>query len=541
MTRKTLPIAVLLILLQGVNLWAQLDVGIVLPFENNTRDPNLEWISEGFVESLTSNLASPRVLMLGRRERAAAFDTLGIPHANILSLATVYTVAKELDATRVIIGSYEYKDGALVADAQLLEMDGPRVAEKFTESGALKDLMELQTGLAWQIQSYLRPNLTLSKIEYIKEQKGPRLEAFENYIRGLLSTERAPQIRYLREAQRLDARYTKPAFDLGMIYFQDEDYPTSVPWLSKLQRGDEDYLEANYFLGLAYLKLGQYERSAAALRVIAQRLPLNEVQNNLGIALSRQERPGAVQYFEKAVQNEPEDPDYQFNLGYTYWKQGRYEEALGPLKNALQLQRRPLWWTVYIQSLEKANQTAESAQQKQLFQQQFSGWVAPPNLDNLERPKDDYDGVSLHQLLMLVQIQTEQKHQKLTLEEHVALHYQRAQELEKEGFEREAIDELQLAIEYDPDDAPSYQELARLYLKSDRYEEASKSLSRSLQREENADSYLLLAKVYLEQGKLAEAEAQLNAALRLKPYSTEAATLREEINARTPASQDSRR
>ena len=58
-------------LLWGTSLLAQFDVGVVLPFENNTRDPNLDWISESFVEVLSEDLASPRFILLDRRERAA--------------------------------------------------------------------------------------------------------------------------------------------------------------------------------------------------------------------------------------------------------------------------------------------------------------------------------------------------------------------------------------------------------------------------------------------------------------------------------------
>src|SRR3990172_1117658 len=104
---KSLPAAVFAAFLWGTTLGAQVDVGVVLPFENNSRDPSLDWISESFVEVLSSHLASPRFLLLDRRERAAAFDSLGIPaNADILSDATIYKVAQALDANKVILGNY---------------------------------------------------------------------------------------------------------------------------------------------------------------------------------------------------------------------------------------------------------------------------------------------------------------------------------------------------------------------------------------------------------------------------------------------------
>ena len=528
--------AILLCLfLCGTRLFAQFDVGIVLPFENNSRDPQLDWIGESFVEVLSSDLASARLLMQGRRERAAAFDTLGIPNTSILSDATIYKVAQTLDATKVILGHFDYNNGVFQAAARVLDMDGPSLSKEFSESGPLAKLIELQTGLAWQILRFLRPDLEISKSEFIAERPGPRLEAFENYLRGLITKNRADQIRYFRNAVRLDPQFAKPAFELGMIYFHNRDYPTSVLWLTKVRRGDADYLEANYFLGLAYLYMEEYERSAADFRVVAQQLPLNEVYNNLAIALMRQDRPGAIAYFEKAIESQPADPDFQFNMGYAFWKQERYAQAIPYLRKALQNASHPAWRVIYLQCLEKIGQKEEAARQQRLLQQQSPEWSQVRDsrqLQKLERPKDNYDGASFRQLRMLMQVQTELKHSKLPLEEHIALHFQEAHRLLEEGFDRQATEELQKVIDYDPENVEAYLEQARIDVKAGRLEDAFTALNHSLRRRETADGYLQLAKIYLVQGKLDEAQAKLNAALRLEPSSTEASTLMQELNSK---------
>jgi len=156
----------------------------------------------------------------------------------------------------------------------------------------------------------------------------------------------------------------------------------------------------------------------------------------------------------------------------------------------------------------------------------------PRQLQKLERPKDNYDGASFRQLRMLIQVQTELKHSKLPLEEHVALHFQEAHRLLEEGYDRQATEELQKVIDYDPENVEAYLEQARIYVKAGRLEEAFTALNHSLRRRETADGYLQLAKIYLEQGKLDEAQTQLNAALRLEPSSSEATTLMQELNSK---------
>ena len=374
-----------------------------------------------------------------------------------------------------------------------------------------------------------------SKDDFIADHPGPRLDAYENYLSGLISTDRAPQIRFLRTAMRLDPHFTRPAFVLGMIYFNDRDYPTSVLWLSKLQRQDTDYLEANYFLGLAYLYQNQYERSAAAFRVVAQQLPLNEVYNNLGVALMRQGRPGAVSYFEKAVQSDPSDLIYRFNLGYALWKQDGCVQALPHLRRASQASNYPAGRAIYIQCLETAGQTDEAARQQQLLQQQAPEWSRVSDrkqFDNLSRPKDKYDGSSFRQLEMLKQVQTELRHSKLPLQEHVQVHFQRAQQLLKEGLDRQAMEELRRVADYDPQNVEAYIQLATIYINTRRFEEAIRAASQSLKRKETPEGYLLLAHVYLELGKLEDVKSQLDAALRLDPANVDASALLEELNSK---------
>ncbi len=527
--------AVLAAFLTGSLVGAQVDVGIVLPFENDTRNPNLDWISESFVEVLSPHLASSRFLMFDRRERAAAFDSLGIPaNADILSNATIYKVAETLDANKVILGSYDSEAGVLTAVARVLDMEAPSFSPEFFESGPLESLFEIQAGLAWQIQRWLRPAFSVSREQFIRMRPAPRLDSFESYLRGLDSTERAEQVRFFHAATRLDPRFAAPAFELGMISFRDRDYPTSILWLTKIRREDPDYLEANFFLGLAYLYREQYERSTAAFRVVELRLPLNEVYNNLGISLQRQNRPGGVPYFERAVESDLHDPDYRFNLGYAYWKRGSFQEAIPHLQASLGLDRSPEALAVYIRCLEETAQAEESRRLMATLTREFPQWAEdrdPDRLENVERPKETYEGSSFRQLSMLMQIQAELMHSGLPSSEHVALHYQQAREFIESGADREAIEELHTVIDYDPEDLDAYRDLARIYQEAGRWDEAARVLSYPIQREPRAPDFLWLARIYMEQEKLDDARAQLDAALRLDPANAAAEALRQELNA----------
>lgn len=52
--------------------------------------------------------------------------------------------------------------------------------------------------------------------------------------------------------------------------------------------------------------------------------------------MSRAGEEGAVSAFEKAVETDPSDPEYYFNLGYALWRAGRFDEAAVNLRQSLE-------------------------------------------------------------------------------------------------------------------------------------------------------------------------------------------------------------
>src|SRR6266853_1442501 len=57
-----------------------------------------------------------------------------------------------------------------------------------------------------------------------------RLEALENFIRGLTGSQDEERLRLLREAARLEPAWDRPAFELGQIYFMKRDCDSALVW-----------------------------------------------------------------------------------------------------------------------------------------------------------------------------------------------------------------------------------------------------------------------------------------------------------------------
>ncbi len=305
---------------------------VILSFANLSKNQNLDWIGESIAETIREAMAGEGILVLGRDERDEAYKRLSIRRTADLSRASVIKIGETLDASRVIYGQYELTSTAnakptLRIRSRVLDLKQLRQSPEFSELGALDDLAALQTHLAWQALKYATPKTAPPEAEFLAKRPPVRVDAIENYVRGLLAATPEQKHRFFTQAARLDERFSQPCFQLGRLQLESESWRSAVGWLKRVSANDPNYREALFDLGIAYYYSADYQGSLAAFEKVALDVPLNEVLNNLGVAQLRLNRPEAVQSFQKALEGDEADPDYQFNLGYALWKRGDFAAA----------------------------------------------------------------------------------------------------------------------------------------------------------------------------------------------------------------------
>jgi tetratricopeptide (TPR) repeat protein len=320
---------------------------LALPFFNHSKS-NLDWIGESISESLHDSLASEGLLVLDREDRLEAYRRRSLRPGVELTHASIIKVGQALDASSVIYGSYELVppaagetgSGSLRVTARILDLKRLRQFPEFTEVRALDDLAALEAHLGWRALQYLTPKSVPDEQEFMRERPPVRLDAVESYIRGLLAQTPEQRQRFFTQAARLDEHYSAPCYQLGMTYWANKDYHVAATWLARVDHSNPHYLEAQYFLGLCWYYGGDFAGAEHAFQLVAAAVPLNEVFNNLGAAQNRRNNSeGAIANFQKALEGDSSDPDYHFNLGYAYWKAGRFADAVTSLR--LTVERNP--------------------------------------------------------------------------------------------------------------------------------------------------------------------------------------------------------
>jgi tetratricopeptide (TPR) repeat protein len=354
------------------------DTVAVLPFWNQANSnqrtsaqadsaptSNLDWIGESIAEMVREAIGARGVLSFDRTEIQDAVHRLRLHDRAALSQASVIKIGEELDAEQILSGSFEFtraisppaapsptsssalspsrkllSAGSLKISARVMDRRRMRLGPEFFETGALEDLATLEAHLAWQALRVLAPGMAPPESDFKTLRPAIRLDAEENYVRGLLATDPAQKEKFFLQAARLDARFTLPFYQLGLIHSQHKEYRQAVTWLEKIPAekttpDDMHYRSASFLLGLARFQSGDFPGAQKAFQSIAETVPLSEVYNNLGAAESRGNLPQAADDFRRALAGDDRDPVYQFNLGYALWKKGDFTEAAAHFRAVL--------------------------------------------------------------------------------------------------------------------------------------------------------------------------------------------------------------
>ena len=491
---------------------------VVIPFENSSPTPGLEWLAEAFPAVLRWQLDSPLLYVVSREERLRAYDRQGVPSALHPSRATLYRLAEQMDVDYAVLGSYGYDGASLTATAQLLDMRTQKLLPPATESGRLNDIGNVQSALAWDLLHQIRTNFNIPKEQYIASVAPVRLDALENYIRGMLASTVEEKERHYREAVRLEPSFAEAWLALGKAYYSQRSYQQASSAFERVPASSNLTREAHFYLGLSGFAQGEYDRAENAFAFVAERLPLAEVYNNLGVVAARRGQKQAADDFERAIQNDPSDPDYHFNLAVTLAREGDKARAARELRIALD--RRP-------------NDAEAKALLDSLMPPPIGIPANPPaGKTPLERLNRDYQENAFRQMTTQLQGWAEQQFARSDAHAHARYHLELGKELLAHGFSAEAEAEFRHAATVDPSSPAPLAALASLYDARGDAIQARAQAEASLRVHESVDAYLVLARLDLRENRMDAATQSLSRALQLEPRNATAQDLKRTLAAK---------
>jgi tetratricopeptide (TPR) repeat protein/TolB-like protein len=524
-------------------------VVLVLPFDNRSDDATLGWIGDSFPDTLNKRLESTGFLAISHDDRVFALEHLGLPAGFKPSRATTIRIAQQVDANFVIFGSYTVDGTAknptgekpggdagatpastkqvasstdrIRVEAYVLSLDNLRLSTKIEDSAELYRLFDAENAVAWKAAKVLDPHFNVAEATFLAAQGSVPLAAFEDYIRGISSTNSEERLKRLQAAVGLVPVYPAALLALGKEQYAQRNYPAAAITLAKVSKNDRLALEANFYLGLARFNTANYAGAADAFGFVETRLPLSEIVNNRAVALSRQDKDAAP-LFQRASSEDPKDEDYHYNLAVALFRRGDTAGAIKEADAALKL---------------KPNDGEANGLKKQLTSVPAGTKLTAngTNFTAVERIRRNYPETSFRQAAFLLDQTRAMQLSTLAPDKRAVEYTQLGRDYFNEGLLPEAERQFQSAIEADGKSSDAHAGLAQIRDASGDATQARSQAEMSNQLKPNATAYMVLARLDLAANQLQNCANDVAGALKLEPGNTAAAAMKVVLQQRGQA------
>ncbi len=486
---------------------------LVLPFDNRTGQPSLEWIREAAAEVLSTRFASAGFEPTSRADRIYALDHLGLPQGFQPSRASSLKLAQTLDADSIVVGSYTTDGTGIVAEASLVDVTNLRMMPTISARGEMRNLVGVFGDLAWKLTRQLDPTFKVAEGTFAAEGNSVPLTAFEQYIRGISEPDQAERLRHLQEAVKLSPAFGEAWMALGREEYIGQQYQDAAAAFAKVDRNGPDGLEEGFYRGLSLMFQGDYAHAQEAFADVARELPLAEVVNNEGVALSRQGKDGTSLYIQAAAAD-PKGADYHFNLAVSLKRHGDTAGAQNELTQCLKLRPNDS----EAVALEEAWKGAAAA-----------GTRADP----LERIERGFNATAFKQAAAMLDEMNAGRLAALAPHQRAQALCMQANGYLDRGLLLEAERLYQDAMAADAQNVPAHAGLAEVRERSGDADAARKEAHEALELGPSADAYVVLAQVDFAAGSLTDANTEAEDAIKLDPANRGAQEILREIAAKS--------
>ena len=343
----------------------------VVPFVNQSKDPNAEWISDGLTETLINNLT--RVPNLRVIARSSVFRYKGKETDPI-------AVGKELNVRAVLTGRIMQRGETMLISAELIDIRDNKQLWGDQYERQLADMLSVQREIAREITNSLRP--TLSGMEQARMEKmyTANPEAYQLYLKGRfywnkrtpadlqkavpffqqaidkdpnyamaysgLADSYALITAYTREPARqlmpkakeaalkslaLDDKLADAHASLGQIAaYYDYDFPTAEREYRRALELNPNYAIAHQWLAEHLAAMKRNDEALAEIRRALELDPLSVIMNRIyaDILTDGRRYDEAIEQYQRALELDPNFPTSHYFLGRAYELKGMYDQAV---------------------------------------------------------------------------------------------------------------------------------------------------------------------------------------------------------------------
>ncbi|HEY8225535.1 MAG TPA: protein kinase [Pyrinomonadaceae bacterium] len=368
--------------LHARNTEVAIDSIAVLPFVNQSSDPDTEYLSDGLTESIINNLTQLSSLRVSPRSTVFQYkgkdtDPLKVGH--------------DLDVRAVVTGRLLQRGDSLMVSAELLDVrDNKQVwGEQYNRK--LADALAVQQEISREISERLRTKLSGEEQRQLTRRDTSNPEAYAFYLKGRYYWNKRTADNIMKAIEQFQQAADKdPNYALAYVGLADcssvleaytgapgsESLPKAKAFAERALQLDNslaeahtsladaceglwqwdkaeeefkraldlnpNYPTAHHWHGILLLDRGRFDEALIEAKRAQQLDPLSLAisQNVSQTYLARGDVNSAIAEASKVIELDPRYPRGHMYLGLAYLKQGNYADAIAELRKAVDLTER---------------------------------------------------------------------------------------------------------------------------------------------------------------------------------------------------------
>ena len=351
-------VAVLLLIVAGAMYFysgrRSIDSVAVLPFVNDSNDPDAEYISDGVTESIIRSLSQLSDLKVMSRSAVFRFKGRDVD---------AQEVGRNLKVGAVLAGRVVRQGDRLIINTELIDVSDGSQLWSGEYNNSVSEILAVQDEISQKISESLRVRLTGEDEQKLRKRYTTDAEAYELYLKGRYFWNKRDAeglrngIKYFKAAEEKDPTYALAYSGLADSYALLSDIGAVKPAdempkaRAAAQRAvDIDPTLAEAYTSRAFVKLAHDWDWLGAEADFKRALQLNPkyptAHQWYASYLMQMGKFGPAQAeLEKAHQLDPLSPIINSNLGFYAYYQHNYDEALNHTNKTLEMV--PDFWVAH--------------------------------------------------------------------------------------------------------------------------------------------------------------------------------------------------
>lgn len=158
----------------------------VLPFNNNTGDKELDWLSDGILDTMTNDLCKIKGLTIIERSKVRkCLKEIQLGMTGAIDVATAQKAGQLIGADAVIIGGYQKYANKVRLTARLVRVETGEVYTSAKTTGTMDRIFELQDRISLKFLKSLNYKISETEKDQLTIVPTKSIKAYEHYSKAV--------------------------------------------------------------------------------------------------------------------------------------------------------------------------------------------------------------------------------------------------------------------------------------------------------------------------------------------------------------------